>query len=100
MLSTKDKIFQSALELFASQGIQATSTAQISKKAGIASGTLFVHFKSKQELIDTIYISIKKNAFADLDENMPKDSSAELQFKEASQKIIKYFLKNYNEFRF
>jgi len=32
MLSTKDKIFQSALELFASQGIQATSTAQISKK--------------------------------------------------------------------
>ena len=63
MLSTKDKIFQSALDLFASQGIQATSTAQISKKAGVASGTLFVHFKSKQELIDTIYISIKKNAF-------------------------------------
>jgi len=47
MLSTKDKIFQSALELFASQGIQATSTAQISKRAGVASGTLFVHFKSK-----------------------------------------------------
>ena len=100
MLSTKDKIFQSALDLFASQGIQATSTAQISKKAGIASGTLFVHFKSKQELIDTIYISIKKNAFADLDENTPNESSAELQFKEASQKIIKYFLKNYNEFIF
>ena len=52
MLSTKDKIYQSALELFASQGIQATSTAQISKKAGVASGTLFVHFKSQQELIE------------------------------------------------
>jgi AcrR family transcriptional regulator len=50
MLSTKDKIYQSALDLFASQGIQSTSTAQISKKAGVASGTLFVHFKSKQEL--------------------------------------------------
>ena len=35
MLSTKDRIFQSALELFASQGIQATSTAQISKKQGL-----------------------------------------------------------------
>ena len=79
MLSTKDKIYQSALELFASQGIQATSTAQISKKAGVASGTLFVHFKSKQELIDTIYISIKKNAFSDLNENMPDNSSIELQ---------------------
>ncbi len=100
MLSTKDKIFQSALELFASQGIQATSTAQISKKAGVASGTLFVHFKSKQELIDTIYISIKKNAFSDLNENMPNNSSFELQFKGASRKIIEYFLNNYNEFIF
>ena len=100
MLSTKDKIYQSALELFASQGIQSTSTAQISKKAGVASGTLFVHFKSKQELIDTIYISIKKNAFSDLNENMPDNSSVELQFKEASRKIIEYFLTNYNEFIF
>ena len=100
MLSTKDKIFQSALELFASQGIQSTSTAQISKKAGIASGTLFVHFKSKQELIDTIYLSIKKNAFSDLNENMPNDSSVELQIKNGSRKIIEYFLNNYNEFIF
>ena len=104
MLSTKDKIFQSALDLFASQGIQATSTAQISKKAGVASGTLFVHFKSKQELIDTIYISIKKNAFADLNGNTPwappNDSSVKVHFKEASRKIIEYFLTNYNEFIF
>ena len=92
MLSTKDKIFQSALELFASKGIQSTSTAQISKKAGIASGTLFVHFKSKQELIDTIYLSIKKNAFSDLNENIPNDSSVELQIKNGSRKIIEYFL--------
>ena len=100
MLSTKDKIYQSALELFASQGIQLTSTAQISKKAGVASGTLFVHFKSKQELIDTIYISIKKNAFSDLIKNMPDGSSIELRFKEASRNIIEYFLNNYHEFIF
>ena len=100
MLSTKDKIYQSALDLFSSQGIQATSTAQISKKAGVASGTLFVHFKSKQELIDTIYISIKKNAFSDLNNNMPNDSSVELQIKNGSRKIIEYFLNNYNEFIF
>ena len=100
MLSTKDKIYQSALDLFASQGIQSTSTAQITKKAGVASGTLFVHFKSKQELIDTIYISIKKNAFSDLNNNMPNDSSVELQIKNGSRKIIEYFLNNYNEFIF
>ena len=91
MLSTKDKIFQSALELFASQGIQATSTAQISKKAGIASGTLFVHFKSKQELIDTIYISIKKNAFADLDENTPMSQVQNFNSKKLLKKLLSIF---------
>ena len=74
MLSTKDKIYQSALELFAKQGIKATSTAQISKNARVASGTLSVHYKSNQELIDTIYLSIKKNAFSDLNETTPDNS--------------------------
>jgi AcrR family transcriptional regulator len=91
MLSTKDKIFQSALELFASQGIQATSTAQISKKAGVASGTLFVHFKSKQELIDTIYISIKKNAFADLNENTPMIQVLKFNSKKLLEKLLSIF---------
>jgi len=100
MLSTKDKIYQSALELFAKQGIKATSTAQISKNAGVASGTLFVHYKSKQELIDTIYLSIKKNAFSDLNENTPDNSRVEFHIKDASRNIIEYFLTNYNEFIF
>ena len=100
MLPTKDKIYQSALELFASQGIQATSTAQISKKAGVASGTLFVHFKSKQELVDTIYLSIKKNAFTDSTTYSYDGSSVEINLKEAYRKIIEYFLNNFNEFIF
>ena len=100
MLPTKDKIYQSALELFASQGIQATSTAQISKKAGVASGTLFVHFKSKQELVDTIYLNIKKNAFTDSTTYSYDGSSVEINLKEAYRKIIEYFLNNFNEFIF
>ena len=56
MLSTKDKIQKSALKLFAKQGVKNTSTAQITKDAGVASGTLFVHYKSKQVLIDSLYL--------------------------------------------
>ena len=53
MLSTKDKIFQSALELFASQGIQATSTAQISKKAGSCLWNAFCSLQIKANEIWT-----------------------------------------------
>jgi AcrR family transcriptional regulator len=47
---TKEKILASALELFREHGLDGTTTKQISKKAGIAEGTLFNYFKTKEDL--------------------------------------------------
>jgi AcrR family transcriptional regulator len=47
---TKERILKAALELFREQGLEATTTRQISKKAGIAEGTLFNYFKTKEDL--------------------------------------------------
>lgn len=49
-----------ALKLFARNGIQNTSTSAIAKAAGTASGTLFVYFPTKQDLIDELAITISK----------------------------------------
>jgi len=51
---TRERILASALELFAEQGYEATSTAQIEEAAGLSrgSGALYKHFRSKQELLD------------------------------------------------
>src|SRR6185437_16787289 len=46
---TKERILAAALELFNKQGLEAT-TKQISRKAGIAEGTLFNYFKTKEDL--------------------------------------------------
>lgn len=54
----KDQILQAALELFAAQGL-GVSTAQIARAAGVANGTLFNYFPTKQELIDALYVQIK-----------------------------------------
>ena len=62
-MNTKEKILKSAQKLFVAQGVDKTSTAQICKEVGIASGTLFVHFKTKQDLIDAIYLQKKQQAF-------------------------------------
>jgi len=53
-LPTRERILASALELFAEQGYEATSTAQIEAAAGLSprSGALYKHFRSKQELLD------------------------------------------------
>ena len=47
---TKEKILAAALELFRKNGLDGTTTKQISQKAGIAEGTLFNYFKTKEDL--------------------------------------------------
>jgi AcrR family transcriptional regulator len=47
---TKQNILAAALQLFQKQGLEQTTTKQISRKAGIAEGTLFNYFKTKEDL--------------------------------------------------
>ena len=99
-MKTKEKILKSALKLFTKQGIDKTSTQQISEDVGIASGTLFVHFKTKQDLIEAIYFSIKKEAFYDLGKLIDHTDSAEQNINRLSRNLIEYFIKNNKKFIF
>ena len=56
----KQQLLDAALALFVNQGIYATSTASIAKTAGVATGTLFHHFPSKDALILELYKNIKQ----------------------------------------
>ena len=47
---TRERILQAALDLFRKHGLEGTTTKQISKRAGIAEGTLFNYFKTKEDL--------------------------------------------------
>lgn len=50
----KNKILDAAEELFITQGFDNTSTNDIIKKAGIVRGTLYNHFKSKEDVLDGV----------------------------------------------
>jgi len=52
---TRQRLIRTALELFTTRGYHDTTTAQIAKKAGIAEGTIYRHFDSKQQLINELY---------------------------------------------
>jgi len=47
---TRKAILRAALELFAEKGFYRTTTRAIARKAGIAEGTLFNYFESKEDL--------------------------------------------------
>lgn len=47
---TKKAILKASLDLFSKKGFYRTTTKQVAKKAGIAEGTLFNYFKTKEDL--------------------------------------------------
>lgn len=50
----KDEILDAADELFGRKGFDGTSTNDILEKVGIARGTLYHHFKSKEDIMDAL----------------------------------------------
>lgn len=51
---TARRIFEAALELFTEQGFAATTVEQITQAAGVAKGTFFTHFASKEAVLEHI----------------------------------------------
>ena len=100
---TKDKrtaILDAALKLFTERGFHGTSTAQISKDAGVATGTLFNYFPTKEDLINSLYFEVK----GDLSQAMGKDIEAESAFQDKLRiiwsNLVKWGVDNQDEFLF
>lgn len=52
---TRDRLVRAALELFTTRGYHETTTPLIAARAGVAEGTIYRHFASKDELLNEIY---------------------------------------------
>jgi len=55
----RNAILDAATRVFAERGLTAAPTSEISKQAGVAEGTLFTYFKTKDDLINALYREIK-----------------------------------------
>ncbi len=54
---TRQKIMDSALELFANEGYHPTSISDIARKAGVSKGLMYNYFESKEVLLKEIIFS-------------------------------------------
>lgn len=99
-MTKKEQILETALKLFATQGVGDTSTAQITKEAGVAEGTLFVHFKNKASLVDVVFTYIKQREAEVFLAALDVEQGAEANIKALTKKMVQHFTQNYNEFLF
>ncbi|MCK5773894.1 MAG: TetR/AcrR family transcriptional regulator [Thermoplasmata archaeon] len=69
----RGEILNAAIELFEEKGYDATAVSDIVKKVGVAQGTFYYHFKSKEEVLDAFLddiieeIEVKLTAVCDME---------------------------------
>ena len=70
-MSTKEKILETALTLFAENGYNGTSMEQIAQDVGIKAPSLYKHFKGKEDILNTL-IDTAENRY---EENFGSDKN-------------------------
>jgi AcrR family transcriptional regulator len=71
-------LLDAATSVIADQGTSA-STARIAKLAGVAEGTLFTYFPTKDALFNAVYLKLKRDVYAHMFDNFPLGASLELR---------------------
>ncbi len=66
-LDRRDVILERAADLFAKQGVAATTVREIAEAVGILSGSLYHHFSSKDAIVDAIVASFMDDLVARYD---------------------------------
>ena len=100
MTDKRKALLNSALELFSTRGYENTPTSLISKNAGVATGTLFHHFSSKEELINQLYLDCKSGLMTAIDNNIISKTTVEEKLKSIWEGMIRWGLENEDRFLF
>ncbi|HET9912717.1 MAG TPA: TetR/AcrR family transcriptional regulator [Anaerolineales bacterium] len=96
----RESFLNAALKLFVANGVQNTSTAAISKEAGTASGTLFLYFPTKQDLIDELVLQIGREQADTMKAFLDPSLSVRDTFFTIWNSSIRWFLENMDAYNY
>ena len=69
------QLIEASIDLFAKEGFWNTPTSRIARHAGVATGTLFNYFESKDVLIDAVYKQLKQEWIAHVLDSYPQNGT-------------------------
>ncbi|MBE9464420.1 TetR/AcrR family transcriptional regulator [Dyadobacter subterraneus] len=99
-MDKEKEILAAALKLFVEFGFHGTPTSKIAKEAGVANGTLFHYFKTKEDLIVALYNGIKDRLNAFLLTQVNDEETLEMKMKAIYAKSLEWALIHRDEFYF
>lgn len=99
-MSRKEIILETMLRIIAKQGIHATPMSQIARESGVATGTIYHHFKSKEDILNALYLNLKEDFGRLLANTMNEKLSYKEQYFFTCKALFNYYVDNPLKFVF
>ena len=96
----RSDVMQATLELIAEQGFHGAPMAEITEKAGVAVGTIYRYFESKDVLITELHRELEDKIMAVLQEGYPSGRPLRERFLYLNQRLLQYFIEQPLHFRY
>jgi AcrR family transcriptional regulator len=90
----RNAIIDAATHLFAERGLTAAPTSEISKQAGVAEGTLFTYFKTKDDLINALYREIKLELADAMMSDFPRTKNVRTRLRHVWDRYVNWGIAN------
>ena len=90
----RNAILDAATDLFAERGLAAAPTAEISRRADVAEGTLFTYFETKTDLFNQLYLELKAEMASAILNRLPVSAELHAQFFHAWRNWMNWALSN------
>ncbi|UFS70184.1 TetR family transcriptional regulator [Geomonas sp. RF6] len=93
-------IMRATLEIVAEQGFHGTPMALVAERSGVAAGTIYRYFESKDVLIAEIYHFLEERFLAVVMDGYPEGAPVRERFLHMGKALVKYCTSSPLEFRF
>jgi AcrR family transcriptional regulator len=90
----RNAILDAATRLFAERGLTAAPTSEISKLAGVAEGTLFTYFKTKDDLINALYREVKLDLADAMMSDFPRKKNIRTKLRHVWDRYVNWGIAN------
>jgi AcrR family transcriptional regulator len=90
----RNAILEAAIIVFAERGVWSTPTVAISKAAGVAEGTLFTYFSTKEVLVNELYRALKRDLADVLLATFPKTADVRGKFQHIWERYVYWGVAN------
>src|SRR6478672_954368 len=87
----RQSIQQAVIQLMCREGLPSVTMDRVAQEAGIAKGTIYLHYRDKQELLDDVKNSSLDPMIAKMDEIFATDTTPERKLQTYSQRYLAYF---------